>query len=278
MHHKIKHTVMKKTILITGASAGLGKATAKIFQKNGWNVIATMRKPEKETELIQLENITLFALDVTNLEQINDTVKLITSQFNIDVVFNNAGYGLAGPLEYSTDEQIVQQIETNLISVIRVTKAFIPYFRAKREGLFITTTSIFGFSTGPLASIYNTTKWALEGFSESISYELALHNISIKTVASGGIKSNFVNSAQFVFGEEYQPLNASMTKLIENGELFVFNEVDVIASVVYEAATDGKDQLRYLAGKDAINTFQQRSEIGAENFRIGLKQQLNLSI
>jgi NAD(P)-dependent dehydrogenase (short-subunit alcohol dehydrogenase family) len=269
---------MKKTILITGASAGLGKATAKIFQENGWNVIATMRNPEKETELTQLENITLFALDVTNLEQINYTVKLITSQFNIDVVFNNAGYGLAGPLEYSTDEQITQQIETNLTSVIRVTKAFIPYFRAKRDGLFITTTSIFGFSTGPLASIYNTTKWALEGFSESISYELALHNIGIKTVAPGGIKSNFVNSAQFVFGEEYQPLNASMSKLVENGDLFVFNEVDEIASVVYEAATDGKDQLRYLAGRDAINTFQQRSEIGAENFRIRLKQKLNLSI
>lgn len=268
---------MKKTILITGASAGLGKATAKLFQKNGWNVIATMRNPEKETELNQLENIMLFALDVTNLEQINDTVKLITSQFNIDVVFNNAGYGLAGPLEYSTDDQIVQQIETNLTSVIRVTKAFIPYFRAKKDGLFINTTSIFGFSSGPLGSIYNTTKWALEGFSESISYELALFNIGIKTVAPGGIKSNFVNAAQFVNLEEYQPLNASMSKLIENGGLFKFNEVDEIASVVYEAATDGKDQLRYLAGEDSINTFHQRSKIGAENFRFGLKQQLNLT-
>lgn len=268
---------MQKTIFITGASAGLGKSTAKLFQSKGWNVIATMRKPENETELNQLENIMLFALDVTNLEQINETVKLITSQFNIDVVFNNAGYGLAGPLEYSTDDQIVQQIETNLTSVIRVTKAFIPYFRKKRDGLFITTTSIFGFSTGPLGSIYNTTKWALEGFSESISYELALHNIGVKTVAPGGIKSNFVNAAQFVYGDEYEALNASMSKLIEKGELFVFNDVDEIALVVYEAATDGKDQLRYLAGKDAINTFQQRSEIGAENFRIGLKQQLNLS-
>lgn len=268
---------MRKTILITGASAGLGKATAKLFQKNGWNVIATMRNPEKEIELRQLENVSLFALDVTNLEQINEAVKLLTSQFTIDVVFNNAGYGLAGPLEYSTDDQIVQQIETNFTSVIRVTKAFLPYFRKKRDGLFITTTSIFGFSSCPLSSVYNATKWALEGFSESISYELALHNIGIKTVASGGIKSNFVNASQFVQGEEYQILNTNMSKLIESGQLFEFNEVDEIASVVYEAVTDGKDQLRYLAGKDAINTSRQRSEIGAENFRIGLKQQLNLS-
>ena len=119
---------MQKTIFITGASAGLGKATAKLFQAKGWNVIATMRNPEKETELNQLENLTLMPLDVNNVKQIEETVKLITAQQNIDVVFNNAGYGLAGPLEYATDEQIVQQIETNLTGVLRVTKAFIPYF------------------------------------------------------------------------------------------------------------------------------------------------------
>lgn len=267
---------MQKTIFITGASAGLGKATAKLFQAKGWNVIATMRNPEKETELNQLENVTLMPLDVNNVKQIEETVKLITEQQNIDVVFNNAGYGLAGPLEYATDEQIVQKIETNLTGVLRVTKAFIPYFKEKGNGLFITTTSIFGFSTGPMASVYNATKWALEGFSESISYDLAQFGIGVKTVAPGGIKSNFVNAAQFVVGEEYQILNESMGKLVEDGTLFQFNEVAEIAAVVFEAATDGKDQLRYLAGNDAIQTANKRNEIGAENFRKNLRQSLRL--
>ncbi|WP_343634905.1 SDR family oxidoreductase [Fluviicola sp.] len=267
---------MQKTILITGASAGLGKATAKLFQSKGWNVIATMRNPEKETELSTLENVTLLALDVTNPEQITKAVAEITSKQEIDVVFNNAGYGLAGPLEHASDAQIVQQIETNLTGVIRMTKAFIPYFKKQRSGLFITTTSIFGYSSCPMSSVYNATKWALEGFSESISYDLALFNIGIKTVAPGGIKSNFVNAAQFVTHEEYRILNDSMGALIQNESLFRFNEVDEIAAVVFEAATDGKDQLRYLAGIDAVRTAQQRQEKGSENFRKDLREALHL--
>ena len=124
-----------KTIFITGASTGLGKATAKLFQAKGWNVIATMRNPESESELGKLENITLLPFDVTNLEQINKTIEAITSKQNIDVVFNNAGYGLVGALESYSDEQITKQIETNLTGVLRVVKAFIPYFKKKRSGL-----------------------------------------------------------------------------------------------------------------------------------------------
>ncbi|WPQ65893.1 SDR family NAD(P)-dependent oxidoreductase [Chitinophaga sancti] len=267
---------MQKTIFITGASAGLGKATAKLFQSKGWNVIAAMRNPAKETELNQLENINLVSLEVTNVSQINETVKSIIAHQNVDVVFNNAGYGLGGALEYATDEQILQQIETNLTGVIRVTKAFIPYFKQKEAGLFITTTSVFGFSSCPLSSVYNATKWALEGFSESISYDLALFNVGIKTVASGGIKSNFVNAMQFAGGKEYEVLNESMGKLISNGQLFQFNEVEEIAEVVYKAATDGKDQLRYLAGRDAEQTAQERLQEGADNFRIKLRQSLHI--
>src|SRR3954447_24233583 len=135
---------MSKTIFITGASSGLGKATAKLFQSKGWNVIATMRNPEKETELLQMENITLLPLDVTNTEQIKSTVANAISLDNIDVVFNNAGYGLMGAMEALTDEQIEKQINTNLMGVIRVSHAFIPYFRKRKEGLFISTTSMGG--------------------------------------------------------------------------------------------------------------------------------------
>src|SRR5882762_2956748 len=111
---------MQKTIFITGASSGLGKATAKFFQRKGWRVIATMRDPGKESELGKLENVTVLQLDVTDLSQINNTVDKLLKDHEVDVVLNNAGYGLIGPLEAFTDEQIIRQIDTNLLGVIRV--------------------------------------------------------------------------------------------------------------------------------------------------------------
>ena len=110
---------MKKTIFITGASSGLGKAATLLFAKNNWNVIATMRTPENETELSEVANITLLPLDVTNNEQIQETVKKALAIAKIDVVFNNAGFGLAGPFEGATDDQLTNQLNTNLLGVMR---------------------------------------------------------------------------------------------------------------------------------------------------------------
>lgn len=259
-----------KTIFITGASAGLGKATAKLFQSHGWHVIATMRNPATETELSQLQNVTLLPLDVTNLQQIEVTVQKATRLSEVDVVFNNAGYGLVGPLEACTDEQIAAQINTNLMGVLRVTKAFIPHFREKQSGLFITTTSVCGFSSNPLSCVYNATKWALEGWSESISYDLARFNIGIKTVAPGGIKSNYMNVMEVANDPAYDALFQRLTTLFQDGTLLEFTEPEHIAEVVYEAATDGKDQLRYLAGSDARRIYEKREAEGAEAFRRGL--------
>jgi NAD(P)-dependent dehydrogenase (short-subunit alcohol dehydrogenase family) len=265
-----------KTIFITGASAGLGKATVKLFQSKGWQVIATMRQPEKELELSLLQNVILLPLDVTNPKQINNTVQEAIKLTDIDIVFNNAGYGLTGALESYTDEQITDQIETNLTGVLRVTKAFIPYFKEKGNGLFITTTSICGLSSNPLSCVYNATKWALEGWSESISYDLAQFNIGIKTVAPGGIKSNFMNVMQVAADKDYETLSNRMSSLFADGTLMEFSAPEQIAEVVYEAATDGRNQLRYLAGKDAIRTYRQRQEQGPEAFRIGMNQLMQI--
>jgi len=153
--------MIQKTIFITGASAGLGKATAQLFQSRGWKVIATMRNPYKETELNKLDNVTLLPLDVCDPEQITDAVANAIALGDVDVVFNNAGYGLMGALESLSDEQILLEINTNLLGVIRVTKAFIPHFRKKQEGVFISTTSIGGIIGFPLHSIYHATKFGI---------------------------------------------------------------------------------------------------------------------
>ncbi|MEO6684414.1 MAG: SDR family oxidoreductase [Dyadobacter sp.] len=265
---------MQKTIFITGASTGLGKATAKLFQSKGWNIIATMRNPEKETELGQLENVTLLPLDVTDPEQVKITVAKAISLHSVDVVFNNAGYGLMGALEAFTDEQILKQVNTNLLGVIRVTHAFIPYFREKKSGLFISTTSMGGLLGFPLHSIYHATKFGIEGWSESMSFELGLHNIGIKTVAPGGIATDFLNrSLDRSLHPAYQDLEDKLFAMTD-AMMESAATAGQIAEVVYEAATDGKDQIRYIAGADAKAMYARRLEIGSEESRKEIRKQI----
>ncbi|MDP5198678.1 SDR family oxidoreductase [Flavobacterium sp. DG2-3] len=256
-----------KTIFITGASSGLGKATAKLFQAKGWNVIATMRNPEKETELSNLANVTLLPLDVTNFDQIQSTVQKALELSDIDIIYNNAGYGLIGPLESLSDAQITKQLDTNLLGVIRITNAFIPYFRERKSGLFISTTSIGGLIAFPLGSVYHATKWGLEGWSESMAYELNPFGVHIKTVSPGGIKTEFIHgSLDTGTKPEYEAMTNNMFASVD-AMFQMASTPEQIAEVVYEAATDGKTQLRYVAGEDAKALYKQRLEQGDEVFR-----------
>ncbi|RNC84839.1 MAG: SDR family oxidoreductase [Winogradskyella sp.] len=265
---------MNKTIFITGASSGLGKATAKLFAEQGWNVIATMRKPENETELDKIENITVLPLDVTNTVQIQSTAAASINLRDIDVVFNNAGYGLGGVFEATTDEQLTRQINTNLLGVMRVTQAFIPHFRQKKSGMFITTTSIGGLMAFPFFSVYHATKWALEGWSESLAFELGSHNVQVKTVSPGGILTDFAGrSLDMSMHEAYTGDLQKLTKVMLDPERQKnYSTAEQIANVVYEAATDGQSKLRYVAGEDAKAMYAQRKEIGDEAFRTGVKE------
>jgi NAD(P)-dependent dehydrogenase (short-subunit alcohol dehydrogenase family) len=261
-----------KTIFITGASTGLGNAAAKLFAERGWKVIATMRHPENEKELNLIHNVTLMPLDVTDAAQVEAAVGKST-EAGVDVVFNNAGYGLGGPLESYTSEQITRQIDTNLTAVIRVTQAFIPYFRAKQQGLFITTTSIGGLITFPFYSVYSAAKWGVEGFCESLSFELSPFGIGVKTVAPGGIRSSFRNSSDRSQHDAYNGLFTKVTQAFMEGKTpTTVTEPAVIAEIVFEAATDGKDQLRYAAGQDAIQYLNERAAKGPEIFRRDMRK------
>jgi NAD(P)-dependent dehydrogenase (short-subunit alcohol dehydrogenase family) len=265
----------QKTIFITGSSSGLGRAAAKLFASKGWKVIATMRAPEKEAGLASIPGVKLMALDTTDADQILSLAQDVIAHGGVDVVFNNAGYGMAGPLEGFTDEQIVRMIDTNLLGAIRVTKAFVPYFRQKRAGLFINTTSIGGLIAVPFNSIYHATKWALEGWSESMAFELGQFGIGMKTVSPGGMRTDFFTRS-FDTGrhEAYDALVDKVMNVIRDPkQMATFSSPDEIAEVVYEAATDGKDQLRYVAGEDARATYAMRLKVGDEAFRKGMSQQ-----
>lgn len=256
---------MQKTIFITGASTGLGKASAKLFHQNGWQVIATMRNPEKETELNQLENVVLLPLDVTNADQINETIKNVTQKYSVDVVLNNAGYGLIGALESLSDEQIFRQIETNLMGVIRISKAFTPHFREKRNGTFLNITSTFGLMGFPTCSVYSATKFAVDGFSESLASELVQFGIQVKVIAPGGMQTDFaIRSMEVGQHDAYQQLTAEVSKGYSPEQLANYTKVEDVAQIVYEAATDHKNQMRYVAGNDANTLYNERIKSGAE--------------
>jgi len=270
-------TEQNKTIFITGSSTGLGRATAQLFAHKGWRVFATMRQPEHERELAALPGVTLLPLDVTRPEQVEATARRALELGSVDVVFNNAGYGLAGPLEGTSDAQIVQEIETNLLGVIRTTRAFIPHFRERRAGLFIATTSIGGSVTFPFNSVYHATKWAVEGWSESLAFELAPFGIGVKTVAPGGIKTDFAGRSLVL--TQHPAYEAQVARALavfaDPGRALEYSTAEQIAEVVYQAATDGSSQLRYYAGADAQALIAKRKAAGDEVFRAAIAEQFS---
>ncbi len=257
-----------KRIFITGASTGLGRAAALLFASRGWRVVATMRHPEAASaELRGAEGISLAQLDVTRPEQIEAAARAAIDAAPLDVVFCNAGYGLAGPLEATSDAQLVAQVDTNLLGVIRTVQAFIPHFRQRGGGMFITTTSIGGLVTFPFNSLYHATKWALEGFSESAAFELGRFGIRVKTVAPGGIDTDFVSrSLVLTQHPAYDELVARTQAAFADPARASRSSAEQIAEVVYEAATDGKAQVRYVAGEDAKALYAQRQELGDQAF------------
>jgi NAD(P)-dependent dehydrogenase (short-subunit alcohol dehydrogenase family) len=266
----------QRTIFITGTSSGLGRAATKLFAAKGWRVIATMRggDAQKEAELGTLPGVTVLSLDVTDAQQIKDVVAKVVAMGGVDVVFNNAGYGMAGPLEGLSDEQIVRMVNTNLMGAIRITKAFVPHFREKRAGLFINTTSIGGLVAVPFNSLYHAAKWGLEGFCESMAFELKRFGIGMKTIEPGGMRTDFFTRS-FDTGKHgaYDALvERVMSAITDPTTMAAYSTPDQIAEVVYQAATDGKEQLRYVAGQDAKATYAARIQLGDEAFRNAMDQ------
>ncbi|MFZ0490819.1 MAG: SDR family oxidoreductase [Salegentibacter sp.] len=254
---------MKKTILITGASSGIGRETARYFAARSWNVAATMRSPEKETELKELPNTGIYKLDVTDKENIAETLKKVEVDFGrIDVLLNNAGYSAVGVFEKSTSEEIRKQFDVNVFGLMDLTREIIPYFRKRGTGTIINLSSIGGRATFPLYSPYHASKWAVEGFAESLQFELRPFNIKVKNIEPGPIKTDFYDRSQNVFENDnitgYEDFEQNMLDYMQKAGKTAPGP-EIVAETIYKAATDGKFKLRYPAGKQAKMALGLRS-------------------
>jgi short-subunit dehydrogenase len=254
---------MNKTILITGASSGIGRAAAIAFANQGWKVAATMRSPEKESELQKNPNIRLFQLDVTQIESVEKAIAMVIQEFEkIDVLVNNAGYGVDGVFEGMSDELIKGQFETNVFGLMRVTRAVIPHMRKLRSGTIIQISSMGGRTTFPLYSIYHGTKWAVEGFTESLHYELRPFGIKVRLIEPGAIKTAFYGAGRVVvnppeltdYAEFVEKCN---TLALETGAKGASPER--VAETIMAAANSRSSKMRYpIAYPAGIITIMRR--------------------
>ncbi len=240
---------MEKVVLITGASSGIGRETAKLFQAKNWKVAATMRRPEEAADLQKIADIECLRLDVTDADSVRGAVKDAIEKFGaIDAVVNNAGYGLLGPFEAATNEQIEKQLETNLLGVMSVCREMIPYFRGRKRGTIVNLSSIGGRAALPFSSLYIASKFAVEGFTESLQYELQPFNIRVKLIEPGPIKTDFYSRSQDVARREGltaydERFGRFMAFMDESGA--TAPDGTVVAQAIYDAVTDGSNKLRY---------------------------------
>ena len=249
---------MEQVVLVTGASSGIGKHVALLFQTKNWKVAATMRSPEKAEDLQRIADIECIKLDVTDVESIKSAIAETIEKFGrIDAVVNNAGYGLVGPFEASTQEQIEKQFQTNVFGLMNVCREILPYFREQKRGTIVNIASMGGRITFPLYSLYHATKWAVEGFSEALQYELKEFNIKVKIIEPGPIKTDFYDRSQDLTRKDgltaYDYFIArAMPNLQKAGEKAPGGEL--VAQVVYDAVTDGSWKMRYQANSKLILT------------------------
>ncbi|MGA6991144.1 MAG: SDR family oxidoreductase [Nitrososphaeraceae archaeon] len=250
----------QKVSIVTGSSSGIGLETALMFARNGYVTYATMRTPEKGALIknaVEKENlpIKVVQLDVTDDKSLKNAIDHVTSEDGrIDVLVNNAGYGLVGALEELSMEEIKTQYETNFFGLVRVIQAVLPTMRKQRSGRILNLSSGAGLFGYPGGSAYVSTKFAVEGLSESIAYELEPFGIKVILIEPGFVKTNFANSMLISkkaqdptssYSQMMQRIAASSNELAKSG-----SSAELVANVILDAATNPNPRLRYLVGKD----------------------------
>lgn len=271
---------MRRTVLITGCSSGIGHASAKEFHAEGWNVIATMRRPEAVRDLSRLENVLSIELDVIDPVSINTAIEAGIERFGaIDMVVNNAGFGLYGVFEALDDAQIRALFDTNLFGVMNVTRAILPHFRAKGGGTIVNVSSAGGLFSMPLMSLYCSSKFALEGYSEGIYHELRSIGISVKVIEPGGVMTTeFDKKATDGLKRdgrtptEYVPFIDAMNRQLDGMRAAATSTEAEVAQALFAAATDGTERLRYVVTDDIAPLVHLRHESSEEEYMAFMRE------
>ena len=243
---------MNKVILITGASSGMGKVTAELLLKKGYSVYGAARRVEKMNDLKNL-GAKIIQMDVSNEQSmISGVQEIIKNEGKIDVLINNAGFGLYGAIEDVTMESAKYQMEVNVFGLARLTQLVLPYMRKQNNGTIVNISSIGGKIANPIGGWYHASKFALEALSDSLRMEVKQFGIKVIVIEPGGVKSEWSDiamenaqktSANGVYGKMIQ-------KMIETGKKFKDKnaEPEVIANLIFKAISSTNPKTRYSGG------------------------------
>ena len=275
----------KKIPVVTGSSSGIGFETSLLLARNDYYVYATMRnidKSHKIKDITKQDNLPLevLQLDVNDDKSVKDAfAKIITDKQRVDVLINNAGYDVMGPVEELSLDDFKSQFETNFFGLIRVTKEVIPIMRSQNRGTIVNVSSIGGRIGFPLNSAYQSSKFALEGLSESMRYELEEFGINIILVEPGVIKTNFFENIKV--NENSVKETSPYTQLMQKGyegwkpmlESNSSSPLDV-AEVILKAVKSNNPEIRYLVGNDAVSLIEKRKNMTDKEFENWIKESL----
>lgn len=271
----------KRVAIVTGSSSGIGFEICLMLARNGLITYATMKDLNKSSTLKSIadkEKIPLrcIQLDVTDEMSVKQAIETIVNEsHNIDILINNAGYGLSGALEDLLINEIKLQFETNFFGLIRATQEVLPIMRNQRSGIIVNISSGLGRFGIATSSAYASSKFAVEGLTESMSYELEPFGIKTILVEPGIIKTNFIKAAVLAqkskdpnspYFQFMNNMDEGMKRLIENSE-----SPEYVARVVLDAINDSNPKLRYLAGKDVEHIMEIKNKMSDEDFHNMIK-------
>jgi NAD(P)-dependent dehydrogenase (short-subunit alcohol dehydrogenase family) len=271
--------------VVTGSSSGIGFEIALMLARNGFQTYATMRnlaKSENIKLIASKENLPIYIeqLDVTDNKSVTNAIQaILTEAGRIDVLVNNAGYALTGAFEDLAIEEIKAQYETNFFGLIRTTQAVLPIMRKQKSGTIVNISSGAGRFGYPTGSAYVSTKFAVEGLSESMAYELEPLGIKVILVEPGVIKTNIANgmviakksqNSNSPYSQIMQKMSTSFEHMLENA-----SSPDLVAKVVLQAVTSENPSLRYLAGKDVEMWVEAKRNMSDDEFYKMMKQSFN---
>ncbi len=269
-----------KVILITGASSGIGRATAVHLAEAGFIVYAGSRTPEKLPKLSNLHPIKLDLKNYTQIKELVDTI--VTTHGRLDIMINNAGYGLVSSVEDATEEQMQAQFDINLFGMFRMCKAVIPVMRKQKAGVIINISSFLGKVALPLLSFYSASKFAVEGMTDALRYELSPFNIRVHSVMPGFFKTNFTgedmvaNVKTFDENSPYEPLVSTFTpQIIE--EINSGSNPALLAIMIEKIIHDAHFVARLNAGEKAQKFIPMRQTLSDEDFERRVREHYKLS-